>query len=141
MSHSFINCLVFCIILCYFGLVASAESYLNECIATYLSLYGPNHEKTLRCQDEIARLMIRTDRSDEAIQVSSPTTSHFLLFLYSPLPPLTFSCSSTLPYHLSLSPVPLLSPTTSYFLLYPSSPLTTSHFPSYTASLYNGKEM
>lgn len=52
---------------------ASAESYLNECLATYQSLHGPNHEKTIQCQDELSRLMIRTERPDEAIEVCMET--------------------------------------------------------------------
>ncbi|XP_067941631.1 myosin heavy chain, cardiac muscle isoform-like [Watersipora subatra] len=51
----------------------SAESYLNESLATYQSIHGPNHEKTLKCQDELARLMIRTERADEAIELLKST--------------------------------------------------------------------
>ena len=53
------------------SIIASAESYLNECLASYQSIHGPNHEKTLKCQDELARLMIRTDRAGEAIEVGN----------------------------------------------------------------------
>ena len=42
----------------------SAESYLNECLATYQSVYGPSHEKTIDVQDDLARLMVRTDRGE-----------------------------------------------------------------------------
>ena len=45
-------------------IVASAESYLNECLAVYQVVYGPNHQKTLDIQDELARLMVRTDRAE-----------------------------------------------------------------------------
>ena len=45
----------------------SAESYLNQALATYETLYGADHTKTLEGKDELARLMIRTDR----IEVSS----------------------------------------------------------------------
>ena len=54
-----------------YELLASAESYLNEATAVYQSNFGPNHEKTIRCQDELVRLMIRTDRQEEAVQVST----------------------------------------------------------------------
>jgi len=40
----------------------SAESYLNQALASYESLYGCGHAKTLEVKDELARLMIRTDR-------------------------------------------------------------------------------
>ena len=43
---------------------ASAESYLNECLAIYQSQYGPHHKKTLDIQDDLARLMVRTDRAE-----------------------------------------------------------------------------
>jgi len=43
-------------------ITVSAESYLNQALATYESLYGADHTKTLEGKDELARLMIRTDR-------------------------------------------------------------------------------
>lgn len=54
---------------------SSAESYLNECLATYQSTYGPEHEKTLEVQDELARLMIRTERYEEALSLLRSTLS------------------------------------------------------------------
>ncbi len=45
-------------------IVASAESYLNECLAVYQVVHGPNHQKTIDIQDELAKIMIRTDRQD-----------------------------------------------------------------------------
>ena len=47
-----------------FVFTASAESYLNECLAVYQVVHGPNHQKTLDIQDELARLMVRTDRAE-----------------------------------------------------------------------------
>ena len=40
----------------------SAESYLNQALAMYERLHGADHTKTLEGKDELARLMIRTDR-------------------------------------------------------------------------------
>lgn len=51
----------------------SAESYLNECLITYQGKYGPNSEKTLRVQDELARLMVRSDRQPESIKMLRST--------------------------------------------------------------------
>ncbi|XP_067653801.1 tetratricopeptide repeat protein 23-like isoform X1 [Haliotis asinina] len=48
---------------------ASAESYLNECQANCTAVHGPHHTKTLEVNDEIARLLIRTDRQDEAMTI------------------------------------------------------------------------
>lgn len=53
----------------------SAESYLNECLATYQIVYGPCHQKTLDIQDELARLMVRLDRTEEAISLLQSTMS------------------------------------------------------------------
>ena len=50
-----------------FVLTASAESYLNECLAIYQTVYGPNDAKTLEVQDELARLMVRTDRPEVSL--------------------------------------------------------------------------
>lgn len=47
-------------------LTDSAESYFNQALSTYESLYGSSHEKSLEITDELSRLMIRTDR----VQVS-----------------------------------------------------------------------
>lgn len=47
----------------------SAESYLNQALSTYEGLYGSGHAKTLEVKDELARLMIRTDRVEEAISL------------------------------------------------------------------------
>ena len=54
----------------YFFCKASAESYLNECLATYQAVHGPHHEKTLAIHDEVARLLIRTDRQEVCISYS-----------------------------------------------------------------------
>ncbi|XP_013406257.1 tetratricopeptide repeat protein 23-like [Lingula anatina] len=53
----------------------SAESYLNESLAAYQSMYGPEHVQTLAVQDDLARLMIRTEREDEALSVLRSTLS------------------------------------------------------------------
>ena len=42
----------------------SAESYLNECLSSCTTVYGPSHKKTLEVQDELARLQIRTEREN-----------------------------------------------------------------------------
>ncbi|XP_074649987.1 tetratricopeptide repeat protein 23-like [Tubulanus polymorphus] len=52
---------------------ASAESYLNECLAMYQLHYGPNHEKTIGIHDELAKLMIRTDRKTDSISLLKST--------------------------------------------------------------------
>ena len=49
-------------------LSASAESYLNECLAVYTVQHGPNHQKTIDIQDELAKIMIRTDRASVSKQ-------------------------------------------------------------------------
>ncbi|XP_064646787.1 tetratricopeptide repeat protein 23-like [Lineus longissimus] len=48
---------------------ASAESYMNEALITYQVAYGPNHAKTVEAEDELAKLMVRTDRQQEAISL------------------------------------------------------------------------
>ena len=47
---------------CIVVMTDSAESYLNQALATYERLHGADHTKTLEGKDELARLMIRTDR-------------------------------------------------------------------------------
>ncbi|ESO90959.1 hypothetical protein LOTGIDRAFT_233473 [Lottia gigantea] len=47
----------------------SAKSYLEECLVNCTTVYGPHHAKTLEVQDELARLLIRTDRHDEAMNI------------------------------------------------------------------------
>jgi len=47
---------------CCVSKTGSAESYLNQALVTYDKLYGSGHAKTLEVKDELARLMIRTDR-------------------------------------------------------------------------------
>jgi hypothetical protein len=37
-----------------------SEKYLNECLVTCQTGYGPQHKKTIEVQDELARLLIRT---------------------------------------------------------------------------------
>ena len=51
----------------------SAESYLNQALSTYEGLYGSGHAKTLEVKDELARLMIRTDRVEVSEFCSSVT--------------------------------------------------------------------
>ena len=41
---------------------ASAETYLKEALQTYEDHYGNCHEKTIDARDELARLLIRTER-------------------------------------------------------------------------------
>ncbi|KAK7497857.1 hypothetical protein BaRGS_00010991 [Batillaria attramentaria] len=45
----------------------SAESYLNECLVSCTTIHGPHHPRSLMVQDELARLLIRTDRLEEAM--------------------------------------------------------------------------
>ena len=45
-----------------FVLKDSAESYFNQSLSIYESLYGSSHDKVLEIKDELSRLMIRTDR-------------------------------------------------------------------------------
>ena len=47
-----------------FLFTVSAESYLNECLSSCTTVYGPSHKKTLEVQDELARLQIRTQREN-----------------------------------------------------------------------------
>ncbi|XP_041364626.1 tetratricopeptide repeat protein 23-like [Gigantopelta aegis] len=47
----------------------SAESYLNECLGNCTAVYGPHHAKTLEVNDELARLLIRTNRYEEAMTI------------------------------------------------------------------------
>ncbi|KAL3886029.1 hypothetical protein ACJMK2_026053 [Sinanodonta woodiana] len=46
---------------------SSAEKYLNECLATCTTVHGPEHTKTLEIQDELARLLVRTGREEDAL--------------------------------------------------------------------------
>lgn len=48
---------------------SSAESYLNECLSSCTTVYGPDHQKTLEVQDELARLLIRTEREADALEM------------------------------------------------------------------------
>ncbi|XP_053390845.1 tetratricopeptide repeat protein 23-like [Mercenaria mercenaria] len=48
---------------------SSAESYLNECLSSCTTVYGPDHKKTLEVQDELARLLIRTERETDALEM------------------------------------------------------------------------
>ena len=43
-------------------MLVSAESYINDALATYQSVHGPEHQKTLELQDDLAKIMIRTER-------------------------------------------------------------------------------
>ncbi|ELT89607.1 hypothetical protein CAPTEDRAFT_190411 [Capitella teleta] len=47
----------------------SAESYLNDALMIYQASHGPHHMKTIEIQDELARLMIRTERQEEGISM------------------------------------------------------------------------
>ena len=42
--------------------LVSAESYLNDALVSYQSVYGPSHKQTLETQDELAKVMLKTDR-------------------------------------------------------------------------------
>ena len=54
----------------------SAESYLNQALRTYESLYGADHKKTLEGKDELARLMIRTDRTEVSSLTDATVFNH-----------------------------------------------------------------
>ncbi len=51
----------------------SAESYLNDCLTIYQGVFGDQHEKSIQIKNEIARLMIRTDRQNEGIEMLRST--------------------------------------------------------------------
>jgi tetratricopeptide (TPR) repeat protein len=51
----------------------SAESYFRQSLATYETLYRPSYERVLEIKDELSRLMIRTDRIEEAITLLQST--------------------------------------------------------------------
>ncbi|GFN73508.1 tetratricopeptide repeat protein 23 [Plakobranchus ocellatus] len=48
---------------------ASALSYLEECVSTCTSIYGPNNPKTLEVNDHLAKMMVRMDKSQDAMQI------------------------------------------------------------------------
>ncbi|KAL4216790.1 TeTratriCopeptide repeat [Mactra antiquata] len=48
---------------------SSAESYLNECLSSCTTVYGPDNKKTLEVQDELIRLLIRTEREADALEM------------------------------------------------------------------------
>ena len=54
-------------IILYFLVLGSAESYLNECLSSCTTVYGPGHKKTLEVQDELARLLVRTMRESVSL--------------------------------------------------------------------------
>ena len=63
----------------------SAESYLNECYANCSAIHGPHHPRSLMVQDELARLLIRTDRHEVlrgSVWLPPPLLS---LFVFLPL--------------------------------------------------------
>ena len=39
-----------------------AEGYLNDCLSTFQRIRGPRSVKTIQLQEELCRLMLRTDR-------------------------------------------------------------------------------
>ncbi|XP_070536076.1 tetratricopeptide repeat protein 23-like [Ptychodera flava] len=45
----------------------SAERYLDDSVGIYQVLHGPHHAKTIEVQDDLCKLLLRTDRTDEAI--------------------------------------------------------------------------
>lgn len=47
----------------------AAEQYLNESLGIRQVLFGPHHAKTISTQDDLCRLLIRTDRTDEAVSL------------------------------------------------------------------------
>lgn len=50
-----------------------SEKYLNECLVTCQTGYGPQHKKTIEVQDELARLLIRTDRQEDGLELLRST--------------------------------------------------------------------
>lgn len=48
---------------------ASAESYMNGCLVSCTNAYGEEHPTTLTVQDELARILIRTNRRQEALKM------------------------------------------------------------------------
>ncbi|XP_072173510.1 tetratricopeptide repeat protein 23-like [Diadema setosum] len=47
----------------------AAEQYLNESLGIRQVLFGPHHAKTISTQDDLCKLLIRTDRVDEAVSL------------------------------------------------------------------------
>ncbi|PIK46737.1 putative tetratricopeptide repeat protein 23 [Apostichopus japonicus] len=45
----------------------AAEQYLAESLGILQVLHGPHHPKTLAVQEDLCKLMLRMDRSDEAV--------------------------------------------------------------------------
>ena len=63
--YQFIVCVSVCVhTLMRCAVLGSAESYLNECYANCSAIHGPHHPRSLLVQDELARLLIRTDRHE-----------------------------------------------------------------------------
>ncbi|GFR57820.1 tetratricopeptide repeat protein 23 [Elysia marginata] len=48
---------------------ASALSYLEECVSSCTTIYGPSSPKTLEVNDHLAKMMVRMDKSQEAMQI------------------------------------------------------------------------
>ncbi|XP_039258223.2 tetratricopeptide repeat protein 23-like [Styela clava] len=46
----------------------AAETYFNEAFSAYKSCLENNHPKTLKVEDELARVLMRTEREDEAVK-------------------------------------------------------------------------
>uniref|UniRef100_A0A0B6Z0Z5 MalT-like TPR region domain-containing protein n=2 Tax=Arion vulgaris TaxID=1028688 RepID=A0A0B6Z0Z5_9EUPU len=47
----------------------SALSYLEESLRTCMTIHGPNHAKTVEVQYHLAKMMIRTNKTKEAMQI------------------------------------------------------------------------
>ncbi|CAL1541919.1 unnamed protein product [Lymnaea stagnalis] len=47
----------------------SALSYMEECLRSCTTIYGPNHAKTLEVQDHLAKMLIRMDKMTEGLQI------------------------------------------------------------------------
>jgi tetratricopeptide (TPR) repeat protein len=64
---------VYCLAMAYLAMGGSdaetvAEGYLNDCLLTFQCLHGPQSTKTIKLQEELCRLMLRTDRYKEAVE-------------------------------------------------------------------------
>ncbi|XP_077987971.1 tetratricopeptide repeat protein 23-like [Glandiceps talaboti] len=45
----------------------SAERYLDESLGIYQVVHGPHHGKTIEVQDDLCKLLLRTDRTEDAV--------------------------------------------------------------------------
>ncbi|XP_012946581.1 tetratricopeptide repeat protein 23 [Aplysia californica] len=54
----------------------SAVSYLEECVSMCTVSHGPTHPRTLSVQDQLCKLLVRTGRSEEALNILQSSLAH-----------------------------------------------------------------